>query len=69
MRDVAQLDAQGARVEQLRALENGIQIRVASPFESLCSGCADDTEFLDMTPATGAFTGSLSDTQSAAGVI
>jgi hypothetical protein len=29
---------------------NGAQIRVASPFESLCSGCADDTELLDMTP-------------------
>jgi hypothetical protein len=35
---------------------NGAQIRVASPFESLCSGCYDDTEFLDMTPATAAFT-------------
>ncbi len=35
---------------------NGAQIRVASPFESLCSGCYDDTEFLDMTPATSAFT-------------
>jgi Bacterial Ig-like domain (group 3)/Gametolysin peptidase M11 len=31
---------------------NGAQIRVASPFESLCSGCADDTELLDMTPGT-----------------
>ena len=35
---------------------NGAQIRVASPFESICSGCADDTEFLDLTPATSAFT-------------
>ena len=35
---------------------NGAQIRVASPFESLCGGCGDDTEFLDMTPATSAFT-------------
>jgi hypothetical protein len=33
---------------------NGAQIRVASPFEST-SG-SDDTQFLDMTPATGAFT-------------
>jgi hypothetical protein len=31
---------------------NGAQFRVAHPFESLCSGCDDDTEFLDMTPAT-----------------
>jgi len=31
---------------------NGAQIRVASPFESLCSGCADDTELLDLTPGT-----------------
>jgi hypothetical protein len=35
---------------------NGAQIRVASPFESLCAGCFDDTEFLDMTPATAAYT-------------
>jgi Bacterial Ig-like domain (group 3)/Domain of unknown function (DUF4214) len=35
---------------------NGAQIRVASPFEQLCSGCFDDTEFLDTTPATSAFT-------------
>ena len=35
---------------------NGVQVRVEAPFESLCSGCADDTEFLDMTPATAAFT-------------
>jgi hypothetical protein len=39
---------------------NGAQIRVANPFESLCSNCYDDTEFLDFTPATTAFTdGSL----------
>src|SRR5579862_7641179 len=31
---------------------NGAQIRVASPFETICSGCGDDTELLDMTPAT-----------------
>ena len=31
---------------------NGAQIRVASPFESLCGGCVDDSELLDMTPAT-----------------
>jgi M6 family metalloprotease-like protein len=35
---------------------NGVQVRVAAPFEQLCSGCVDDTEFLDMTPATSAFT-------------
>ena len=35
---------------------NGVQVRVATPFESLCGGCGDDTEFLDMTPATSAFT-------------
>ena len=35
---------------------NGAQIRVESPFESICGGCADDTEFLDMTPASSAFT-------------
>jgi len=35
---------------------NGAQFRVAAPFESICSGCADDTEFLDMTPGTSAFT-------------
>ena len=35
---------------------NGAQVRVATPFESLCSGCFDDTEFLDFTPATTAFT-------------
>lgn len=31
---------------------NGAQIRIANPFDSICSGCADDTELLDMTPAT-----------------
>ena len=31
---------------------NGAQIRIASPFDSICSGCADDTELLDMTPGT-----------------
>src|SRR5206468_12060085 len=38
---------------------NGAQIRVASPFETLCSGCdnySNDTELLDMTPATSSFT-------------
>jgi hypothetical protein len=37
---------------------NGAQIRVASPFETLCSGCdgwSDDTQLLDMTPSTSAF--------------
>ena len=33
---------------------NGAQIRVASPFETVNG--SDDTQFLDMTPATGAFT-------------
>ena len=36
---------------------NGAQVRVASPFATLCSGCADDTELLDMTPATGGWFG------------
>ena len=31
---------------------NGAQIRVASPFESICGGCGDDTEILDATPGT-----------------
>lgn len=35
---------------------NGAQVRVTAPFESICSGCDDDTEFLDMTPGTAAFT-------------
>jgi hypothetical protein len=37
----------------------GAQIRVSYPFENQCSGCTglyDDTQFLDMTPGTGAFT-------------
>ncbi|HEY1329236.1 MAG TPA: Ig-like domain repeat protein [Casimicrobiaceae bacterium] len=37
---------------------NGAQIRVASPFETLCAGCtsySDDTELLDMTTGTGTF--------------
>jgi Bacterial Ig-like domain (group 3)/Gametolysin peptidase M11 len=40
---------------------NGVQIRVASPFETLCSGCnsySDDTELLDMTTGSSAFTDS-----------
>jgi Bacterial Ig-like domain (group 3)/Gametolysin peptidase M11/Chaperone of endosialidase len=38
---------------------NGAQIRVADPFETLCAGCdsfSNDTELLDMTPATSTFT-------------
>ncbi len=35
---------------------NGVQMRVASPFESICGGCADDTELLDATPLTSALT-------------
>jgi hypothetical protein len=35
---------------------NGAQIRVEAPFESICTGCNDDTEFLDMTPATSGTT-------------
>ncbi len=38
---------------------NGVQVRVASPFETMCSGCdawSNDTQLLDMTPATGSFT-------------
>ena len=37
---------------------NGAQIRVASPFETLCPGCdsySDDTELIDATPATSTF--------------
>jgi len=37
---------------------NGVQIRVAAPFETPCSGCdsySDDTELLDMTPSTASF--------------
>ncbi len=33
----------------------GAQVRVASPFENICSGCADDTQLLDMTPGDGTF--------------
>jgi hypothetical protein len=35
---------------------NGVQMRVASPFESICGGCSDDTELLDATPLTSALT-------------
>lgn len=38
---------------------NGAQIRVASPFEIYCPGCdaySDDTELIDATPSTAAFT-------------
>ena len=38
---------------------DGAQIRVATPFETLCGGCdtlSDDTQLLDTTPATTAFT-------------
>jgi hypothetical protein len=38
---------------------NGAQIRVSSPFETYCSGCdnySDDTELIDATPTTSAFT-------------
>ena len=38
---------------------NGAQIRVAAPFETLCSGCGvgqDDTELLDLTTGTTPFT-------------
>ena len=31
---------------------NGVQLRVALPFETTCSGCNIDTQFLDLTPAT-----------------
>jgi hypothetical protein len=37
---------------------NGVQIRVANPFETYCGGCdswSDDTELLDATPATSTF--------------
>ena len=37
---------------------NGAQIRVSSPFETLCGGCSsgnDDTELLDLTTGTTAF--------------
>ncbi len=35
---------------------NGVQLRVAVPFETICGGCADDTELVDMTPTTSALT-------------
>ncbi|HEY2817046.1 MAG TPA: Ig-like domain repeat protein [Casimicrobiaceae bacterium] len=38
---------------------NGAQIRVATPFETLCSGCdslSNDTQLLDMTTGTSTFT-------------
>ncbi|HZQ59883.1 MAG TPA: hypothetical protein VFC24_00960, partial [Casimicrobiaceae bacterium] len=38
---------------------NGAQIRVANPFETLCSGCdawSNDTELVDATPGTSTFT-------------
>ncbi|HSD00675.1 MAG TPA: Ig-like domain repeat protein [Casimicrobiaceae bacterium] len=38
---------------------NGAQIRVAYPFESQCAGCdsySDDTQIVDTTPGTSAFT-------------
>ncbi len=34
----------------------GAQLHVAVPFESICGGCSDDTEYLDLTPTTAAFT-------------
>jgi hypothetical protein len=37
----------------------GAQVRLASPFETMCSGCGSysiDTQFLDTTPGTTAFT-------------
>jgi hypothetical protein len=37
----------------------GAQLRLASPFETMCSGCGSysiDTQFLDTTPGTTAFT-------------
>ena len=38
---------------------SGIQVRVASPFETLCGGCdstSNDTQIVDMAPATSTFT-------------
>ena len=38
---------------------NGAQVRVVSPFETLCSGCdaySNDTQLVDMTPGTSSFT-------------
>jgi hypothetical protein len=37
---------------------NGAQVRVAAPLETLCSGCdswSDDTQLVDMTPSTTSF--------------
>jgi len=37
---------------------NGAQVRVAAPFETLCSNCnaySNDTQLLDMTPGTSSF--------------
>jgi hypothetical protein len=37
---------------------NGAQIRVSSPFETMCGGCdaySNDTQLLDMTPTTSSF--------------
>jgi M6 family metalloprotease-like protein len=31
---------------------NGVQIRLGLPFETTCSGCNNDTQFLDLTPST-----------------
>jgi hypothetical protein len=31
----------------------GALVHIAYPFQTICSNCADDTELLDMTPATG----------------
>ncbi len=38
---------------------NGVQVRVASPFETMCASCdlwSNDTQFVDMTPGTSSFT-------------
>jgi hypothetical protein len=38
---------------------NGAEVRVSAPFETYCPGCdgySNDTEMLDMTPTTSAFT-------------
>ena len=38
---------------------NGVQVRLESPFQTLCGGCdaySQDTQLLDMTPATSSFT-------------
>jgi len=36
---------------------NGVQIRLAAPFESSCSGCSNDTQLLDLTPGTTSSSG------------